>query len=60
MARQRFCRALWRTITYEEVYLRANDGVEEARQSIGRYIAFYNARQPHAALSLASQPVRFL
>ena len=39
-----------RTIKYEEVYLRAYDGVEEARQSIGRYIAFYNARRPHAAL----------
>ncbi|HME28095.1 MAG TPA: integrase core domain-containing protein, partial [Acetobacteraceae bacterium] len=37
-------------IKYEEVYLRAYDGVEEARQSIGRYIAFYNARRPHAAL----------
>ena len=33
-----------------EVYLRAYDGVEEARQSIGRFIAFYNARRPHAAL----------
>jgi hypothetical protein len=31
-------------------YLRAYDGVEESRQSIGRYIAFYNARRPHAAL----------
>ena len=31
-------------------YLRAYDGVEEARQSIGRYIACYNARRPHAAL----------
>ena len=40
------------TIKYEEVYLRAYDGVEEARQSIGRYIAFYNARRPHAALDV--------
>ena len=51
MARQRFCRALLANHhQYEEVYLRAYDGVEEARQSIGRYIAFYNARRPHAAL----------
>ncbi len=38
-----FVERFWRTINYEEVYLRAYDGVEEARQSIGRYIAFYNA-----------------
>ena len=41
-----FVERFWRTIKYEEVYLRAYDGVEEARQSI----AFYNARRPHAAL----------
>jgi len=45
-----FVERFWRTIKYEEVYLRAYDGVEEARQSIGRYIAFYNARRSHAAL----------
>ena len=45
-----FVERFWRTIKYEEVYLRAYDGVEEARQSIGRYSAFYNARLPHAAL----------
>ena len=39
-----------RLVAQREVYLRAYDGVEEARQSIGRYIAFYNARRPHAAL----------
>ena len=37
-----FVERLWRTVKYEDVYLRAYDGVEEARQSIGRYIAFYN------------------
>jgi len=31
-----FVERFWRTIKYEEVYLRAYDGVEEARQSIGR------------------------
>jgi putative transposase len=33
-----FVERFWRTIKYEEVYLRAYDGVE-ARQSTGRYIA---------------------
>ena len=45
-----FVERFWRTVKYEEVYLRAYDGVSEARQSIGRYIAFYNTRRPHAAL----------
>ena len=46
-----FVERFWRTVKYEEVYLRAYDGVSEARQSIGRYIAFYNTRRPHAALN---------
>jgi putative transposase len=33
-----------------EVYLHAYDSVAKARQSIGRYLAFYNARRPHTAL----------
>jgi putative transposase len=45
-----FVERFWRTVKYEEVYLRAYDGVSEARQSIGRYIAFYNTRRPHVAL----------
>jgi len=44
-----FVERLWRTIKYEEVYLRAYASVPEARASIGRYIdAFYNARRPHS------------
>ena len=45
-----FVERFWRTIKYEEVYLHAYEGVGEARQAIGRYIAFYNARRPHIAL----------
>jgi putative transposase len=45
-----FIERFWRTIKYEEVYLHAYDSVGEARQSIGRYLAFYNARRPHTAL----------
>ena len=42
---------LWRTIKYEEVYLRAYASAPEARASIGRYIdGFYNARRPHSSL----------
>ena len=45
-----FVERLWRTIKYEEVYLRAYDTVGQARMSIGRYLAFYNGRRPHSSL----------
>jgi putative transposase len=45
-----FVERLWRTIKYEEVYLRAYANVPEARTSIGRYIGFYNSRRPHSSL----------
>ena len=41
---------LWRSVKYEEVYLRAYDTVADARASIGRYLGFYNARRPHSSL----------
>ena len=45
-----FVERLWRSIKYEEVYLKAYDTVIEARASIGRYLAFYNGRRPHSSL----------
>jgi putative transposase len=45
-----FVERLWRTIKYEEVYLKAYDTVTGARASIGRYLGFYNARRPHSSL----------
>ena len=45
-----FVERLWRSIKYEEVYLRAYDSVGEARSSLGRYIDFYNRRRPHSSL----------
>lgn len=40
----------WRTIKYEEVYLRAYRSVSEARRGLDRYLAFYNRRRPHSSL----------
>src|SRR6056297_2021737 len=37
-----FVERLWRTVKYEEIYLRAYCSVSEARASIGRYLCFYN------------------
>ena len=46
-----FVERLWRTIKYEEVYLRAYNNVPEARSSLGRYIdGFYNTKRPHSSL----------
>ena len=45
-----FVERLWRSVKYEEVYLRADDSVGEARASIGRYLDFYNRKRPHSSL----------
>jgi putative transposase len=45
-----FVERLWRTVKYEEVYLRAYDSVLQARASISSYLAFYNGGRPHSSL----------
>ena len=45
-----FVERLWRSVKYEEVYLRAYGSVSEARAGISRYFAFYNSRRPHSSL----------
>lgn len=45
-----FVERLWRTIKYEEVYLKAYDSVKDARSSISNYLTFYNAGRPHSSL----------
>ena len=45
-----FVERLWRSVKYEEVYLRAYDSVSDARASLCRYFNFYNGRRPHSSL----------
>ena len=45
---------LWRSVKYEEVYLRAYENVREARDSISAYMEFYNNERPHQALGYRS------
>lgn len=45
-----FVERFWRTLKYEEVYLKAYSDTREARREIGRYIQFYNTARPHQAL----------
>jgi putative transposase len=44
------CERLWRSVKYEEVYLRAYHTLAEARASISRYLDFSNIRRPHSSL----------
>ena len=46
-----FVERLWKSVKYEEVYLRAYDTVAEARASLGRYLNFYNTCRPHSSLA---------
>ena len=46
-----FVERLWRSVKYEEVYLKAYDTVADARAAIGRYLTFYNTRRPHSSLN---------
>src|SRR6201982_93122 len=52
-----FVERLWRSIKYEEVYLRAYDTVSAARDSIGRYLDFYKRLRPHSRLDGATPPL---
>jgi putative transposase len=45
-----FVERLWRTIKYEEVYLKTYESVSQARASIGQYLKFYNSGRPHSRL----------
>jgi putative transposase len=45
-----FVERLWRSIKYEEVYLKAYDSVSEARASIDRYLTFYNPASQHPSV----------
>jgi putative transposase len=45
-----FVERLWRSVKYEEVYLRAYDSIGDARASLGRYFAFYNTKRRHQSL----------
>jgi len=45
-----FVERLWRTIKYEEVYLKAYDSLPAAKASLSQYIDFYNTRRPHQSL----------
>ena len=46
-----FTERLWRSVKYEEVYLKDYRGVSDAKEGIGNYMIFYNHERPHQALN---------
>ncbi len=49
-----FIERLWRSVKYEEVYLRGYANGTEARQSLARYFSFYNSKRLHENLDYAT------
>ena len=45
-----FVERLWKSVKYEEVYLKAYNNVSEAKAGLARYFEFYNRRRPHSSL----------
>ena len=45
-----FVERLWRSLKYEEVYLNPYENIRQARESIARWVDFYNNRRPHQGL----------
>jgi putative transposase len=45
-----FVERLWRTVKYEDIYLRGYESVPELTQGLGRYFPFYNEERLHQAL----------
>ena len=45
-----FVERLWRSVKYEEVYLKDYSGVRDAKDSLRRYFDFYNYERPHQSL----------
>ena len=45
-----FVERLWRSVTYEDLYLRAYETPAELRVGLNRYFEFYNSRRRHRAL----------
>ena len=55
-----FIERLWRSLKYEEVFLKAYATVAEARHGIGDWLSFYNDERPHQALEYRTPREVFL
>jgi putative transposase len=55
-----FIERLWRSLKYEEVYLKDYGSVTEARTGIERYLRFYNQERLHQSLGYRTPAVLYL
>lgn len=45
-----FIERLWRTVKYEEIYLKEYDTVQDLKNALKTYVEFYNFERPHSSL----------
>ena len=45
-----FTERLWRTVKYENIYIRSYENSDDARKGLTEYVTFYNTRRPHQSL----------
>ena len=46
-----FIERLWKTVKYEEIYLKAYESISHARRELTKYFERYNTRRPHQGLN---------
>ncbi|MEK6707129.1 MAG: IS3 family transposase [Bdellovibrionota bacterium] len=46
-----FTERLWRTVKYEDIYIKSYATIDEAREGLGKYFPFYNKKRPHQSLN---------
>ncbi len=54
-----FVERLWRSVKYEEVYLKAYSNGRQAKSGVGAYFHFYNTQRPHQALGYRTPAKEF-
>ncbi len=55
-----FVERLWRSVRYEELYLRAYDSMRDARASLGQCLDSYNGRRPQSSLGARTPEQAYL
>jgi putative transposase len=55
-----FVERLWRTVKYEEVYIKDYESITEARKNLDEYFDLYNRGRPHSALGNATPEAVYL
>ena len=42
---------LWKTVKYEEIYLKAYESISHAKKELAKFFDRYNTRRPHQGLN---------